>query len=73
MNNQQLDIFNQMEVVNPLKDRYVCLSGKFRVPDKKLRETLLSIGQNLKGGKKKKKIIKLLLDMTQPNILMYLS
>ncbi len=52
MKNQQLDIFNQMEVVNPLKDRYVCLSGEFRVPDKKLRETLLSIGAKPKRREK---------------------
>jgi len=52
MNNQQLDIFNQMEVVNPLKDRYVCLSGEFRAPDKKLREILLSIGAKPKRREK---------------------
>lgn len=52
MNTQQLDIFNQMKLENPLKNRYVCLSGEFRVPDKKLTETLLSIGAKPKRREK---------------------
>lgn len=52
MNTQQLDIFGQVKLENPLKDRYVCLSGDFRVPDKKLRETLLSIGAKPKRREK---------------------
>lgn len=52
MNTQQLGIFDQIESENPLKDRYVCLSGEFRVPDKKLRELLLSIGAKPKRREK---------------------
>lgn len=44
MNTRQLNFFDQIELENPLKDRYVCLSGKFRIPYKKLGEKLLSIG-----------------------------
>lgn len=44
MNPQQLNIFNQNVLENPLKDRYVCLSGDFLVPSKRLSEKLLSIG-----------------------------
>jgi len=52
MNTQQLNIFNQLELENPLKDRHVCLSGDFRVPDKKLREALLSVGAKPKKMEK---------------------
>lgn len=52
MNTQQLEMFGQMESENPLKDRHVCLSGEFRVPDKKLKETLLSIGAKPKKMEK---------------------
>ena len=41
-----------MEVENPLKDRHVCLSGDFRIPDKKLRESLLFIGAKPKKREK---------------------
>lgn len=50
MNTQQLDLFGQMEQENPLKDKYVCLSGKFSV--KQLKELLLSIGAKPKRKEK---------------------
>lgn len=52
MSNQQLSIFDQIELANPLKDRYVCLTGKFRIPMTELKEKLLSIGA--KGIRQKK-------------------
>lgn len=52
MNNKQLDLFSQMEFENPLKERYVCLSGDFRIPSKVLDDKLMAIGAK---GKKKKK------------------
>lgn len=52
MNTQQLDMFGQKEQENPLKDRFVCLSGEYRIPDKKLRELLLSIGAKPKRKEK---------------------
>lgn len=52
MNTQQLDFFNQRQLENPLKDRYVCLSGEFRITDKKLTESLLSIGAKPKRKEK---------------------
>lgn len=52
MNTQQLDMFCQKEQENPLKDRFVCLSGEYRIPDKKLRELLLSIGAKPKRKEK---------------------
>ena len=52
MNTQQLDMFGQTDLENPLKDRYICLSGEFRVPEKKLRESLVSIGAKPKRREK---------------------
>ena len=50
-------MFGQMESENPLKDRHVCLSGEFRVPDKKLKETLLSIGAKPKKMEKEDELV----------------
>ena len=47
MNTQQLDLFGQKEQENPLKDKYVCLSGKFHV--KQLKDLLLSTQKKGKG------------------------
>ncbi len=44
MNNQQLDLFAQTNLPNPLKDRHVCLAGDFRIPTKQLYEELIAIG-----------------------------
>lgn len=52
MKTQQLNFFDHMEIENPLKDRYVCLAGEFRVPDKKLKDLLLSIGAKPKRMEK---------------------
>lgn len=50
MNNQQLDLFAQTNLPNPLKDRHVCLAGDFRIPTKQLYEELIAIGAK---GKRK--------------------
>ena len=52
MNTQQLNIFDHMGIDNPLKGRYVCLAGEFRVPDKNLKDLLLSIGAKPKRKEK---------------------
>lgn len=44
MSNKQLDIFGQTESENPLKDRHVCLTGKFRMPIKELKAKLMAVG-----------------------------
>ena len=44
MNNQQLSIFDQIKLENPLKDRHVCLTGKFRMPVKELKAKLMAVG-----------------------------
>ena len=44
MNNQQLDIFGQMEAPNPLKGKRICLTGEFRMPQKELNAKLKAVG-----------------------------
>ena len=52
MNTQQLNFLDYTGIENPLKGKYVCLTGEFRVPDKKLKDLLLSIGANPKRKEK---------------------
>lgn len=52
MNTQQLNFLDYTGIENPLKGRYVCLTGEFRVPDKKLKDLLLSIGAKPKRKEK---------------------
>ena len=40
----QLDLFNQIELSNPLKGKRVCLTGEFRLPHKELKAKLESVG-----------------------------
>lgn len=44
MNNQQLDIFGQIQKANPLKDKRICLTGEFRMPLKELNAKLKAVG-----------------------------
>lgn len=44
MNTQQLDIFGQTELTNPLKGKRVCLTGEFKMPQKELNAKLKAIG-----------------------------
>ena len=44
MNTQQLDIFGQVELPNPLKGKRVCLTGEFRIPQKELCSKLKAVG-----------------------------
>lgn len=41
---QQLDMFGQIELPNPLKGKRICLTGVFRMPQKELNEKLKAIG-----------------------------
>lgn len=44
MNNQQLDLFTQTEITNPLKGKRICLTGEFRMPQKELSAKLKAVG-----------------------------
>ena len=44
MENMQLDLFDQIEMTNPLKGKRVCLTGEFRLPYKELKAKLESVG-----------------------------
>ena len=44
MNNQQLDMFGQVDLTNPLKGKRVCLTGEFRMPQKELNAKLKAVG-----------------------------
>ena len=44
MNTQQLDIFSQNQIANPLKDKRICLTGEFRMPQKELNAKLKAVG-----------------------------
>ena len=44
MNTQQLDMFAQTELPNPLKGKRICLTGEFRMPQKELNAKLKSVG-----------------------------
>lgn len=44
MDTQQLDIFGQIEMANPLKGKRICLTGEFRMPPKKLNDKLKAVG-----------------------------
>ena len=44
MNTQQLDMFGQTELTNPLKGKRICLTGEFRMPQKELYAKLKAIG-----------------------------
>ena len=46
MNTQQLDIFEQTKLVNPLKGKRVCLTGEFRMSPKELNLKLKAVGVN---------------------------
>ena len=44
MNTQQLDMFGQLELTNPLKGKRICLTGEFRMPQKELNAKLKAVG-----------------------------
>lgn len=44
MNTQQLDLFGQIELPNPLKGKRICLTGEFRMPQKELNARLKAVG-----------------------------
>ena len=44
MNTQQLDLFGQIELPNPLKGKRICLTGEFRMPQKELNAKLKAVG-----------------------------
>ena len=44
MSSQQLDLFGQVEVENPLKGKRLCLTGEFRMPQKELYAKLKALG-----------------------------
>ncbi len=44
MNTQQLDMFDQIELTNPLKGKRICLTGEFRMPQKELNAKLKAVG-----------------------------
>lgn len=44
MNTQQLDMFGQTELTNPLKGKRICLTGEFRMQQKELNAKLKAVG-----------------------------
>ena len=44
MNTQQLDMFGQIELTNPLKGKRICMTGEFRMPQKELYAKLKAVG-----------------------------
>ena len=44
MNTQQLDMFGQTELKNPLKGKRICLTGEFRMQQKELNAKLKAVG-----------------------------
>lgn len=44
METQQLNMFAQQELPNPLKGKRICLTGEFRMPQKELNANLKSVG-----------------------------
>lgn len=47
MNTQQLDIFGQTELPNPLKGKRICLTGEFKMPQKELNAKLKAVGVDI--------------------------
>lgn len=47
MNTQQLDMFGQAELTNPLKGKRICLTGEFRMPQKELNAKLKAVGVDI--------------------------
>lgn len=47
MNTQQLDIFGQTELTNPLKGKRICLTGEFKMPQKELNAKLKAVGVDI--------------------------
>lgn len=44
MNTQQLDMFGQIDLTNPLKGKRICLTGEFKMPQKELNAKLKAMG-----------------------------
>ena len=44
MSNQQLGLFDQVEVENPLRGKRICLTGEFKMPQKELNAKLKAVG-----------------------------
>lgn len=44
MNIQQLNMFEQIELPNPLKGKRICLTGEFKMPQKELLSKLKAVG-----------------------------
>ena len=44
MSSQQLDLFGETTLVNPLSGKRICLSGEFRMPQKELTAKLKAVG-----------------------------
>ena len=44
MKTQQLDMFGQIDLPNPLKGKRICLTGEFRMPQKELLSKLKAVG-----------------------------
>lgn len=44
MNTQQLDMFGQMDLTNPLRGKRICLTGEFSMPQKELNAKLKKVG-----------------------------
>ena len=44
MDTQQLDMFGQIELTNPLKGKRICLTGEFRMSQKELNAKLKAVG-----------------------------
>lgn len=47
MNTQQLDMFAQSELPNPLKGKRICLTGEFRMAQKELNAKLKAVGVDI--------------------------
>ncbi len=47
MNTQQLDIFGQTELSDPVKGKRMCLTGEFKMPQKELNAKLKAIGVDI--------------------------
>lgn len=44
MKTQELDLFGQLKLSNPLKGKRICLTGEFRMPQKELSAKLKAVG-----------------------------
>lgn len=47
MNTQQLDMFAQTELPNPLKGKRICLTGEFQMPQKEMYAKLKAVGVDI--------------------------